>query len=453
VTSDAPDGTIIGVATIEKSFSENIKGILQERDIPELRLPASLKGMSFAEKLSALKKQTDTITASIEETTMQLDSFTLKWGAIYKNVREWAEEKLSVLKASASVFETKMCFIINGWMASADADSLREKLNKAFSGRVILEELEIKEEDIGRIPVILRNPAYFRPFEIFTKILPLPQYSSYDPTPFIAVFFPVFFGMILGDAGYGAILAGFSLILLRLAKHRKLLADVSKILFLCSMNALFFGLLYGEFLGDLGERLFGMYPLLIERRTAIMPMLYFSVTVGIVHIIIGIVLGFLTEVKKRSTKTAIFRLLHIILILCMLALFASLFGVFPALLTRPIVLAILILTPLILFTGGLLAPLEILKSIGNMISYARIMAIGLTSVLLAYTANRLAGLTGDVVVGVAAAALLHIINLILSVFSPAVHSLRLHYVEFFSKFIETGGEEFRPFKKKNKTSK
>jgi V/A-type H+-transporting ATPase subunit I len=82
-----------------------------------------------------------------------------------------------------------------------------------------------------------------------------------------------------------------------------------------------------------------------------------------------------------------------------------------------------------------------------MISYVRIMAIGLTSVLLAFMANHIAGITGNVVLGIVVAGLLHLLNIVLGVFSPTIHSLRLHYVEFFSKFLEHGGREFDPLKK------
>ncbi len=99
------------------------------------------------------------------------------------------------------------------------------------------------------------------------------------------------------------------------------------------------------------------------------------------------------------------------------------------------------------YTGGLLAPFEILKSIGNIISYARIMAIGLTSVLIAFVANRLAGMTGDIIIGVVIAGLIHLLNMVLGVFSPTIHSLRLHYVEFFGKFLEQGGRRFEPLSK------
>jgi V/A-type H+-transporting ATPase subunit I len=283
--------------------------------------------------------------------------------------------------------------------------------------------------------------------------MPIPRYTSYDPTPFIGVFFPLFFGLILGDAGYGILLMILSLFILKKFKEKKVVADVCKILFVASAYTFFFGLIYGEFFGDLGHGLFGLKPLLIDRRTAIMPMLYFAVTVGVVHVIMGCLLGFISALKQHAGKEAVSKFLHIFFVLCILLLVASLFGVFPGLFTRPIILALLFLAPLLLFTGGLLAPLELIKSIGNIISYARIMAIGLTSVLLAFVANRLAGITGDIVLGVVVAGLLHLLNIIIGVFSPTIHVLRLHYVEFFSKFIESGGRKFEPLKKEDLDNK
>jgi len=445
-TRTAEDGTLVGLITVEKDISDKVKKSLSDERIPEMSFPASFSGLSFPEKVTHVGKRIEEVSAEIRRITAEMERLSTQWLPIYFRVREWVQDRLSLITTTASAFETRMCFFINGWMASKDVEMLGKKLDETFGSRVVLEEREIREEDLDHVPIILTNPPYFKPFELFTRILPLPAYTSYDPTPFIGIFFPIFFGMILGDAGYGLFLGILAIVLIRSGK-RQTVRDAAKILSLSSLYSIFFGILYGEFFGDLPQRLFGIEPLCIERRTAVVPMICFALAIGAAHVFLGLFLGAVTAFRKGAKKEVLYRLVTVVVILCISAVVASLSGFFPSVLARPVILAILFLTPLLLFAGGLLAPLELLKSIGNIISYVRIMAIGLTSVLLAFVANRLGGLTGDVVTGVFVAGLLHLLNIVLGVFSPTIHSLRLHYVEFFSKFLEHGGRRFEPLKK------
>lgn len=447
LTATASDGSLIGLIITEKGLSEKIRRLLSDERIPEFTFPSYLGSLSFPEKIAFLKERIAGLDSEIRSLNKELERFAARWMPIYERVAKWIDERLSLLRTTAFVFETRMCFFVYGWMPSGNVSKIRGQLMDVFEGKVVIEEKEIREEDLERVPIFIKNPAYFRPFELFVRLLPLPRYASYDPTPFIGIFFPLFFGMILGDAGYGIILAMFALFLAKRFKKRKNIQDASRILLISSIYTIFFGILYGEFFGELPKIFFGIEPICIERRTAVMPVLFFAVTVGVVHIILGLFLGVITAFKKKTKREALYRLLNIIVILCIMALIAVLFDIFPDLLTKPVVIAILILTPLLFFTGGLLAPFELLKNIGNIISYARIMAIGLTSVLLAFVANSFTGMTGNVVVGVVVAGLLHLINIILGVFSPTIHALRLHYVEFFSKFMEPGGRRFEPLKK------
>lgn len=447
VTSKAADGTVVGLISTAKEYSERVKRALSDEHIPELSFPASFDHLSFPEKIDFAQQRLAELAAGIAAIDRELERFAGRWLAIYQRVREWLDDRLSLLRQSAMVHETCMCFFIHGWMPSADVTLLGKELNGRFSGKVVVEEKRMLEEDLDRVPVALKNPTYFKPFELFARLLPLPRYTSFDPTTFIGIFFPLFFGMILGDVGYGLILLVVSLILLKRVKKRAAVRDGAKILLISSTYAIVFGLFYGEFFGSLGTTLTGLETPFISRERGVAPMLIFSLTVGLVQVVLGLSLGFLSAVRRKTKREALFKLLNIIIILCLATLLVSFFELFPRVLAGPVIVALLAAVLLLIVTGGLLAPLELLKNIGNIISYARIMAIGLASVLLANVANRLGGMTGDVVTGAVVAGLLHAVNLVLGVFSPTIQSLRLHYVEFFSKFLEAGGRRFEPFKK------
>jgi V/A-type H+/Na+-transporting ATPase subunit I len=447
VTEPANDGTLVGLITVERDLADRVKKTLSDEQVPELVFPPSYNNLTFSEKIIYVKKKITEVSAEVLGIDAELSRFTQRWAPLYRSVREWIDDRLAVLSTTATAFETRMCFFINGWMMANDVERLRTRLRQDFKDDVVLEEKELLENDLDRVPIILKNPPYFRPYEIFTSMLPLPVYTSYDPTPFIGIFFPVFFGMILGDAGYGLLFGCIAYFLMRKFRQRKIIRDVAKILLVASIYTVFFGILFGEFFGDLPERFFHLHPLWMERRTAIVPMIFFTLAVGVVHVLLGLLLGVIAGFRKKEMKEAVYKLLSIFIVIAMIIVLASLFHVLPAVLARPVIITILFLTPLLFFTGGILAPLELLKNIGNIISYVRIMAIGLTSVLLASVANNLGGLTGDVVTGVAVAGLLHLLNIILGVFSPTIHSLRLHYVEFFSKFMQQGGRRFEPLSK------
>ena len=445
LTVPSEDGALVGLIAATKEISEDIRLMLSEKQMPEFTFPESIRSMTFVHKVEYLQEEIRKNEAALAAVDTKLAEFTHRWAPMYKAAHEWVHEQLSIIQASAFSFETTMCFFIYGWMPSEKVAGLSACLQQQFAGSVMLEEIDIRMEDLERVPVVLQNPQYFKPFENFTRLLPLPSYTSYDPTPFIGLFFPLFFGLILGDAGYGFILLVISLLLSRIKIKRLLFQDAIRILKVCSLYAIIFGFLYGEIFGDLGHKMLGLKPLFMDRQENIIPMLYFALAVGLAHITLGLTLGIISALKRHTKKEALAKLLNIILIFTIIALIISSFGIFSELLTRPLIIAILVLTPLLLFSGGLLAPLELLKNIGNIISYARIMAIGLTSVLLANVANQLSGLTGDIVLGLLVGGIIHLLGITIGVFSSSIHALRLHYVEFFDKFIELGGRKYRPF--------
>ncbi|WP_246153115.1 V-type ATP synthase subunit I [Oryzomonas rubra] len=448
VTTSGPEGAIIVLITLPVELGAKVRDVLNGERIPELAFPPSLSQLPFPDKVRTVRRRINDIGGELDRVNAELQRFASRWWPTYQCVREWLSDRLALLTTTAAIHKTDLCFFIHGWMPSPDVPRLRSALNGEFQGRVVVEEQEALEEEMEAIPIAIRNPPYFRPFELFTRILPLPSYRSYDPTPFIGIFFPIFFGMILGDVGYGLLLMIAALVMLKLFRTRRDLRDAALILLVSSCYAVVFGFLYGECFGGTagGWRLLEQ-TCVIERSRSIMPMLAFSLSIGVVHVTLGLCLGFWSTLRRRLVRESLAKLVNILLLLCLAALAVSLFSPFPPPVRRGLNAAVLVAIPLMLLTGGLLAPLEMMKNIGNIVSYARIMAIGLASVLIAQVANRFAGLTGDVLTGAVAGGLLHLINIALGIFSPTIHSLRLHYVEFFDKFIVYGGRRFEPFKK------
>jgi len=442
------DATLIGLLAIEKTLAERVREYLVEKKVPELPFPGTTREMTFAEKIRYLKDKSSKLDEELTAIDRKMNEIAHRWGPIYRSTLEWIEDRLSIIQATGMVFESQMCFFIYGWVPTEKVASLQNSLAREFGENVHLEEMEIDTRDLQRVPVVLRNSPMLKPFENFTRLLPLPSYTSYDPTPFIGIFFPVFFGMILGDAGYGLLLFILSLFMtVNPTKRPPLVHDSGVILRFCSFYTILFGIAYGEVFGDLPHRLFGLQPLVFDRHAHILPFLYFALAVGVVHIILGLVLGALAAWQEDKRKAVLVKALHIVLILCIVTLILSSFGFHPELLSRPILIVIGLLCPVLIVTGGLLAPLELLKDFGNIVSYVRIMAIGLTSVLLAFVANQLSGITGDILLGLIFGGLIHLMNIIIGVFSSTIHSIRLHYVEFFDKFLDLGGKRYKPLHK------
>ena len=446
-TARAEDGSYIGLLTTEKDLATRLKEGLRDNRIPEIALPSYLEGLSLPEKIRATQARQEALRADVAAIDKEARDFALSWRGLYENVRDWLRRRLALLRTSASMYETDRCFVLYGWMPSASVEGLRKTLVAKHGEPVVVEEREILQQDLDEVPVALRNPAYFKPFELLLRPLPTPRYSSIDPTPFIGIFFPLFFGMILGDIGYGLVLLLVAAGLVVFAKGRRTLRQVGQILAVASVYSIIFGALYGECFGEAGAQWLGLGQACIDRRTSIVPMLYFALAVGAVHVLVGLALGIVSSMKGHRTREALSRLFSILALLCVAGVLASYFAPVAALLRKPLLMALLVIGPVLLLTGGLLAPFELLRHLGNIVSYARIMAVGLASVLLAYVANELAGAAGSVWVGIAVAMLLHAFNILLGVFAPTIHALRLHYVEFFGKFIESGGRRYEPLKK------
>jgi V/A-type H+-transporting ATPase subunit I len=353
-------------------------------------------------------------------------------------------DRVRELRAMPLSGVTARAFILEGWVPAARRGELETALTGRFGDAVVVSELSTEEWRSEEAPVVLANPRLFRPFELLIRMLPLPKYGTIDPTPFVAVFFPAFVGLMLGDIGYGIVLAGLALLARWRSKPGSLFRSAAEIAGACAVFAIIAGALFGELFGDLGRHWLHLRPLAFDRETAMVPFLLLAVAVGAVHIILGLVLGVISNVRRHPRTALGHGVSALMVVLIIVALLAAV-GVLPAKFFNPAVIVVLIAFPVLVIVEGIVAPIELLSTLGNILSYARIMALGVASVLMAVVANEMVGAVGSVAVGVVFALLFHLVNFAIGLFSPAIHALRLHYVEFFGKFFSPGGVRYQPF--------
>jgi V/A-type H+-transporting ATPase subunit I len=165
----------------------------------------------------------------------------------------------------------------------------------------------------------------------------------------------------------------------------------------------------------------------------------------VVHILIGLVLGAVSAVRRRHSREAVGRGASAVSVALIVVTLLAVADVLPKGFFTPAVIGLLVAFSVLVVAEGIVAPIELLSTVGNVLSYARIMALGVASVMLAVVANRMVGAIGSTAVGIVFALVFHLVNFAIGLFSPTIHALRLHYVEFFGKFYSPGGVRYQPF--------
>lgn len=443
-TRPLPSGELAALLLVPSGEAAPVERLLARSGVQELPLPAGVEGGALADALPALQARRAALDAELAELERRRVRTLAEHGPELARGRAAAEDRLLGLEARERVGVTPRTFVLEGWVPQAAWSRLERLLADRVGPEVVVEAVAREHWQGEEAPVVLGNPRLFRPFEAVTRMLPLPRYGSIDPTPFVAVFFPMFFGLILGDLGYGAVLAAGAAWLHRRSAAGSSRRAVAEILGACAAFSIAFGLGFGELFGDLGHRWFGLRPLVLNREEALLPFLGLAVAIGFVHVVTGLVLGVINSARGHP-RQAVGRGAALVMVLVIaLALLAAL-DVVPRGLLTPAVIVLLVAFPVLVVAEGIIAPIELLSTFSNILSYARIMALGTASVMMAVVANRLAGSFGGVVVGLLFGLLFHLVNFVLGVFAPTVHGLRLHYVEFFGKFYSPGGVKYSPF--------
>ncbi|HEU4938853.1 MAG TPA: V-type ATPase 116kDa subunit family protein [Vicinamibacterales bacterium] len=419
-----------------------VSGLLSASRVEEVPVPTGIGEQNLVRALPAIKNRLADIPRQLRAVEAERQALAESEGAWLCSRRVMLRDQLLRLNARARVFSAKHVFVIEGWLPRPSLADLEHRLQNDFGPEVVVSTVGLEDRASENTPVALHNPPIFRPFEVFTRALPLPKYGTIDPTPFIAVFFPAFFGLMLGDVGYGLLLVLIAVFLRFKSSPDTTLRSVATVALACASSAITFGLVFGEFFGSLG-RLVGLRPF-FDRAEATIPFLALTVALGAVHVVLGAILSVFNQWQRGHRREAMGRGVALwMLILITLALLAA-FEVLPSALFTPLTIAIFVGFTVLVALEGVVAVIELVSTLGRVLSYARIMALGTASLMLAIVANEMVGAMGSVLVGAVFALLFHLVNFAIGLFSPTIHALRLHYVEFFGEFFSPGGAEYRP---------
>ena len=450
ISAELDETTIAAITIFNKWYSREVHAFLFSQNVNEVRIPPDYANMPIDDAIAAIGRRQEEGREEIGRIDAELAALSSRWRRELRCMQRFLEEQRDELAVFSRFARTDYTFMARGWIPKRSIPSARERLGQAFGERVVLSEVPPTTEELAGAPCCFANPFWARPFEFFTRLMGSPKYREIDPIPFMAIFFPIFFGLIVADVGYGLLILALALVLRWRFADREWLRELSMIFVISAIPTIVFGFLFGEFFGDLGETMGWLHPVTIagvewNRMEAMIPLLVLSIAIGVVHILLGLGLGVANAVAHHNRRHVCEKCGMIAVVIGILvALLAAIGLVSPPLMFLGAALIAAGL-PLLLWGGGVRGALDIMGTMGNIMSYARLMAIGMASVMLAAVANELAGAVGTILVGGLIAVVLHLMNLVMGMFSPFIQSVRLHLVEFNSKFYEGCGQPYRPF--------
>ncbi len=437
-----------------------------------------LTDMNPEQRVKEIDEEIALTTKQSEETLERIRSYAparedIRFASDYYTARA---EKYGVL---SQLLQSKRVFYLEGFIPARSAQSVAESIESKFNAAAEIEDPGKKETP----PVLLTNNGFSAPLEGVTESYSLPGKKEIDPTFLSSLFYYILFGIMLSDAGYGILMfLGTGFILWKYGKTMETgMKKTMRMFFLCGIATTFWGFMFGSFFGDAvsvigqtflgkGEN-FGLKPLWFAPLDEPMRMLTFCFIIALIHMFVGLGAKAYMQIRQKKYLDMVYDVVlwYVLLISCIVYLLtvptmAEMLSVSPLSISlqKPMMVLMIISAVGIILTGGresknwvkrilkgLYALYGISGWLSDILSYSRLLALGLATGVIAQVFNSMGSMGGKSIPGVLMFIVVflvgNVLNLAINALGAYVHTNRLTYVEFFGKFYDGGGKKFRPF--------
>ncbi len=452
---DEESKKILVIITSQKN-RENVNKLLRKFEFE--RFDVSKLSGKPQEVIKNIKIKIKELEKEKKELIKEVNEISGKWEEDLLIIKEQLEIERERNEIFTSFAKTDKTYMIEAWVKEKDLHQALDLIKESTDNHVIIDVKNPDGEE--NIPVHLENPRFAKPFEFMTKMYSPPQYNELDPTIFLALVFPFFFGFCLTDGLYGVfdIMAGI-FIFLGIGKLNKTLSSFGLIMIAAGTWTVILALITNGFMGDIFPTYLGVQiPVVVKSIDAFVSpqnILIMALLAGLIYTTLGLILGAYNNIHKGAIREAIgdqicWLILIMGVILLGVAYLTNSFSIYIGVGVAIIGLAILV------WHNGLFGLMDVMGLLGTVFSYSRLLALCLSTGGMAIAVNIVAfKVVGTLpVIGVALTALVliagHPANAMIQSLGAFIHSMRLHYVEFFSQFYNGAGLKFRPFKAKRK---